>query len=66
MASGTEVTSLDVNDVAERFHCSPWTVRRNWRRWGLKGTRFGKGYVFSIESVEKVERERFGLESAAA
>ncbi|MDW9936589.1 hypothetical protein [Sinorhizobium meliloti] len=65
MARGKEAEpNVPTEYVAERFRCSKWTVLQNWRKWGLKATRFGKGYVFSIESVEKVERERFGMESA--
>ncbi|MDX0491550.1 hypothetical protein GOC53_14900 [Sinorhizobium medicae] len=56
---------ITAEEIAERWHCTVWTVRRNWRRWGLKGSKFGKEYVFTRASVEDVERRRFGVIEAA-
>lgn len=44
--------------LCERWHCSPNTVRHNWRKWKLNGTKFGKRLLFTFESVEAAERRR--------
>jgi len=31
-------------------------VRLNWRKWGLRGMRFGKRLIFTLEDVEAAEK----------
>jgi hypothetical protein len=49
---------LAVPQLAERWHCEPNTIVTNWRRWGLKGTKFGKRLIFPLWSIKEVERRR--------
>lgn len=51
-------TFYTVEELAARWHCTPQTVRGNWRRWGLRGARFGKRLIFSNETVLEVERRQ--------
>jgi hypothetical protein len=50
----------EIAQLAERWHCSPQTIRQNWRKWGLHGMRFGRRMLFSADDVEAVERRRAG------
>lgn len=49
---------LDTPQLADRWKCKEATVGRNWQKWGLKSIRFGKKRLFSLESVEAVERRK--------
>ena len=56
--NGGEVPHLTVEDVARRWKCQPQTVRQRRQQWGLKPFRFGKRLLFTVASVEAVERRR--------
>jgi hypothetical protein len=49
-----------VEELAERWHCEPQTVRSNWRKWGLRGAKFGKKLIFDDATVRETERRRIG------
>lgn len=56
--SGRSSSFYTVEQLAARWHCTPQTVRSNWRRWGLRGARFGKRLIFDNETVREAERRQ--------
>lgn len=49
---------LEVPQLAQRWHCEPNTIITKWRKWGLKGTKFGKRLIFPLWSIKEIERRR--------
>lgn len=56
---------LTTNDLAARFHCTPWTISMNYRKWGLRPLKIGKRLLFPLPQVEAMEARMTSKEFAA-
>jgi len=50
---------LSVEDVAVVFRCNPETVKRQARAGKLPGFKFGKSWLFNLQSINEMVNARF-------
>jgi hypothetical protein len=46
---------LTVPELAERWSCTPKTIRRNFRTWGLRPLNITGAHLFPLTQVESLE-----------
>ena len=49
---------LTREQLAERWHCTPQTVSRTYKKLGLYPTHVAGRGIFALGEIERVERER--------
>jgi hypothetical protein len=47
---------LTAQQVAERFKCTAKTVKRNYKRWGLRPIMITGRQLFPLDQIEDLER----------